>query len=535
MGKIKFDVEAADAVIKAATSAEDELRAQAGARRSAVEEAAADFEGAYADRFTSSASAESTDRGKLASVLNELVSQVCDAKASAEAEEERLDALDAWNEAERSRQQAAAMSLIPATSLPPVAIRAPKPSEVAVLPPSIHAAFSPSERSRSGGGTGQGRSSADPARLRDFSTVSRANDAAAEAKATTLAASWKAFTASCSWVVVDGCTFVTGFERFLDENRADAAWIDRVADAFERAGGDGALTNAAIDKVADDKLISDVQQASANGLTPTEVAVTSALAALANLGDVSEAVLRAEAEAAWPHLQDAAAIAGNLFASMGNAMVNHPDEMLELLGGLATMAGGAAMEGGGVALDITGVGAIGGVPLNISGAAVMAAGATAAAAGASQLGVHAMTDDRVSPNRTDHVEQAKKDPYGPNEEHPGRNNKGEYRSEDNDKARADSAQKEAQGIEQYERDTGVKVTTTQKVRASMEGATKQRIYDGLVKKSDGTWEGVEVKSGTSKDRAQEAFDQAVSYDQPAYATLNGERIKITSVKYQRVE
>lgn len=250
---------------------------------------------------------------------------------------------------------------------------------------------------------------------------------------------------------------------------------------------------------------------------------------------VGGAVLGAEAEAAWPHVQDAAAVAGNLFASMGNAMVNHPDEMLELLGGIATMAGGAAMEGGGVALDLTGIGAIGGVPLNISGAAVMAAGATAAAAGASQLGVHAMTDDGVSPNRTDHVEQAEKDPYGPNENHPGRNNKGQYQSKDNNKARADSAQKEAKGIKQYEDETGVEVTTTQQVRASMEGATKERIYDGLVKKPDGTWEGIEVKSGTSADKAQKAFDQAVSYDHPAYAKLNGERIKITSVNYQRVK
>ncbi|MBF4587415.1 alpha/beta hydrolase [Curtobacterium sp. VKM Ac-2887] len=272
MGKIEFDAAAADAVINAATSAEDELRAQAGARRSAVEDAAAEFSGTYANRFNESASAESTDRGKLASVLNDLVSQVRDAKTSAEAEEDRLDALDAWNEAERSRQYAAATSLIATTTLPPIAIRAPKPSEVAVRPPSIHAAFTPRERSRSGGGTGLGRSSADPARLRDFSIVSRANDAAADAKATSLAGAWKGFLASCSWVVIDGCTFVTGFDRFLEENRADAAWIDRIADAFERAGGDGSLTNASIDKATDDRLVRDVQRLFAEGLTPSEVA-----------------------------------------------------------------------------------------------------------------------------------------------------------------------------------------------------------------------------------------------------------------------
>lgn len=272
MGKIEFDAAAADAVIRAATSAKDELRAQSGARRSSVEEAAADFSGAYADRFTESASTESADRGKLASVLDDLVGQVRDAKSSAQAEEERLNALDTWNEAERERQHAAATSLLATTSLPPVAIRAPKPSEVAVRPPSIHAAFVPRERRRSGGGTGHGRSSADPERLRDFNIVSRANDTAAESKAATLASAWTAFTASSSWVRIEGCTFVTGFDRFLEENRADAAWIDRIADAFEQAGSGGSLANARIDKATDDELVRDVQRLFADDLTPTQVA-----------------------------------------------------------------------------------------------------------------------------------------------------------------------------------------------------------------------------------------------------------------------
>lgn len=272
MGKIEFDAAAADAVIRAATSAKDELRAQSGTRRSSVEEAAADFSGAYADRFTESASTESTDRGKLASVLDDLVGQVRDAKSSAQAEEERLKALDTWNEAERERQHAAATSLLATTTLPPVAIRAPKPSEVAIRPPSIHGAFAPRERRRSGDGTGHGRSSADPARLRDFSTVSRANDATAESKAATLASAWTAFTASCSWVRIEGCTFVTGFDRFLEENRADAAWIDRIADAFEQAGSGGSLANAKIDTATDDELVRDVQRLFADDLTPTQVA-----------------------------------------------------------------------------------------------------------------------------------------------------------------------------------------------------------------------------------------------------------------------
>lgn len=143
MGKIEFDAAAASAVIRAATSAEDELRAQSGPRRSAVEDAAADFAGVYADRFTGSASVESADRGKLASVLDDLVGQIREAESAAQAEQERLDALEAWNGSERERQRVAAMSFIDTSTLPPAAIRAPKPSELATRPPTIHAAFAP--------------------------------------------------------------------------------------------------------------------------------------------------------------------------------------------------------------------------------------------------------------------------------------------------------------------------------------------------------------------------------------------------------
>ena len=88
--------------------------------------------------------------------------------------------------------------------------------------------------------------------------------------------------------------------------------------------------------------------------------------------------------------------------------------------------------------------------------------------------------------------------------------------------------------EQYEAQRGVNGDAP-RVRASQDGAGRVRYYDGLVKKPDNTYEGIEVKSGTSKDTSQEAFDNGVSYDKPAYATLRGERIKITSVAYEHVE
>jgi len=151
MGNIEFDDAAADAVIRAATDAEDELRAQASARRSAVEDAADEFTGAYAERFIESASTESTDRARLSAVLSKLVIQMNEAKVAAAAENERLDALGKWKAHEAAHRREEAMSLIAGASLPSYTMLAPKPSDVPVPRPSVHASFSPRERMRTGG------------------------------------------------------------------------------------------------------------------------------------------------------------------------------------------------------------------------------------------------------------------------------------------------------------------------------------------------------------------------------------------------
>ena len=237
--------------------------------------------------------------------------------------------------------------------------------------------------------------------------------------------------------------------------------------------------------------------------------------------------LEAGTEAALPYLQDAAGAAGNVFASLGNAMVNHPDEVLELIGGLAMMVGGTVMEGGGVLLDISVVGAPAGLALNVSGAGVIAGGAALAGTGALGIGVHAMSDDRLAPNRTDHVQTSRNES---NPEHPGRNRAGEYQSKDNSEARVDSARKQQEGLDKYERRTGTKPNSDEVV-ARIDGNAKVRKFDGLAEKPDGTYEGVEVKSGSARRTPQQdAFDKSVSYDNPATATLNGKKILITSTK-----
>ena len=92
---------------------------------------------------------------------------------------------------------------------------------------------------------------------------------------------------------------------------------------------------------------------------------------------------------------------------------------------------------------------------------------------------------------------------------------------------------EARGLDTYEAQTGRSVVR-QQVRATSPGGG-QRYYDGLAEKPDGTYEGIEVKSGSAYcDARQREFDDAVNSGGPATANLNGRTIQITSVEVVRV-
>lgn len=72
--------------------------------------------------------------------------------------------------------------------------------------------------------------------------------------------------------------------------------------------------------------------------------------------------------------------------------------------------------------------------------------------------------------------------------------------------------------------------------ARVDGVEQGRFYDRIVQLDDGTWVGLEVKSGSaSKTAAQKAFDAAVSPTTPARVALpDGRTIDITDVAMERV-
>ena len=101
---------------------------------------------------------------------------------------------------------------------------------------------------------------------------------------------------------------------------------------------------------------------------------------------------------------------------------------------------------------------------------------------------------------------------------------------------------EWQGTEQYRKNMEelghpLQEIVNEKRAARINGTGRPRFYDRFILTEDGTWEGLEVKSGGGYyETDQRAFDAQVSPDNPAYVTLSdGRTIKITQVHVEYVD
>lgn len=173
-----------------------------------------------------------------------------------------------------------------------------------------------------------------------------------------------------------------------------------------------------------------------------------------------------------------------------------------------------------------------GVPVNVAGAAMMAGGATLAGGGAIDL-AHEATQNPVlimhahTGRPGEGIDRGDgRDEYG---HITGRNGGGYGR------------QPQAEGIKQYEADHPDRWVTTESRKATVQGGPNgRRFYDGLARLPDGTYEAIEVKSGTaSLSPGQQAFDGQVSATNPAHVTITNEQgivetVEITRVRVERV-
>jgi len=306
--RIRFDDAAAARLVLAADDAAELLRGQGGHRREAAENAIDDFTGRYADLFADACGVEAEDRYRLVKVLYDLADQVRVAQRKAEEENERLRALDEWEERERRRRRERALvdAALPGAYLPGPEAYDPKPSEYRIHPPTVSAPYRAHERIRAlgagplylkrGAGIGNGSSGADPDLLRAYVSHAAALNSAAAMAMSRLRAAWSGFTAFYDWVPVEHASFIAGFDRYLAENLADARWIGHIADAFEQAGR-GTLSDFGVTlAVSQDRPATLIGLLLGGSLTPEQVAAAWAALA-AGSGADADALLRRYADA----------------------------------------------------------------------------------------------------------------------------------------------------------------------------------------------------------------------------------------------
>ena len=86
-----------------------------------------------------------------------------------------------------------------------------------------------------------GTSSARPDDLDRFATRSRGADDTLRAHKGRLRSDYASFMDGTEWGVLDIHSLLAGFGTFIEYNEIDARWVARIADAFQRAGGDGSI------------------------------------------------------------------------------------------------------------------------------------------------------------------------------------------------------------------------------------------------------------------------------------------------------
>lgn len=245
--RVRFDAKAASLLSSRLRSAAVELSRQSQEREAAVLDVQIDFSGVAQVVFERACTIALHDRMALIDVFSMVADQVDAVAQQAAAEQERRDALDSWYERERVRLH----NQIPGDPLQALKDEVardldPRPSTEPIRPRPLCVSFGVRARYHSTeGAPTSGRSSADPMRLRSFLGVARALDREAGDLVNRLSGDWTEFRDSCSWAPIERMDALGGLMGLLNENADDANWLERVAEAFERAGG-GDLSDVAI-------------------------------------------------------------------------------------------------------------------------------------------------------------------------------------------------------------------------------------------------------------------------------------------------
>lgn len=268
---VVFDAEIAEKLCAQLRQAADVLEGQFASRSAMVEQAMIDFSGTYSRMFHDNFRDEVSDRHRLIGELRDFAAQVTLIAGQADCENRRRRELAEWQEREAQRQRDSADPVLAlAQSLEQfVDLR---PSTEPIIPKPIMVSFAPRPRYRyCGGSPTRERSSADPERLRVFAGSVRALVDEAIGPLVLLRSFWRYFVEDCWWARIEYAEVLPGFDSFLAALVEDASWAERIATAFEQAGGAG-LTNTALDARASSQAPPGLLRLLEPGLSPAEVA-----------------------------------------------------------------------------------------------------------------------------------------------------------------------------------------------------------------------------------------------------------------------
>ncbi|AGW42364.1 hypothetical protein O159_24160 [Leifsonia xyli subsp. cynodontis DSM 46306] len=232
-----FDFEAADALaVGARVAAAIEVRTPV--RSGVVAVASAEFRGGLARAFARNGEHAAAGGRAGAAGLRSLAGFADEIAESARAEKVRRSRVREW-EYRRSRREAQAVALGIAAAVSfevwdPRPAAGPPPLRRAVEPVSVRRDTPPATMSDSGSG---GVSSARPGDLRAYASMCGTLDAELAGYLHRVRQAVDAFERGCRWGDLDASAVLTGFQRWLDGNRADAAWAEGTAAGFETAGG----------------------------------------------------------------------------------------------------------------------------------------------------------------------------------------------------------------------------------------------------------------------------------------------------------
>ncbi|MHC2184672.1 arginine exporter protein ArgO [Rathayibacter agropyri] len=246
---LQFDQESARRLACTAEAVLSAVQTQRRLLDVAIGSALREFRGPYGRVFEENCRSDSADYGVLMRALGRLADDVEIAAHQARRELERLQELAAWQVREDARDERRRQSAAVGVPMVEDVIVDRMPSDVPFATPEVSVAFTPVPRLRGSRGGQAGVSSADPENLRVFVTQANAVAPALDDALARLHSHWVNFTSSCGWVQTGSSTFLSGFEYLVQEERADAAWIEQIANAFEAAGG-GSLSVRALDVVA---------------------------------------------------------------------------------------------------------------------------------------------------------------------------------------------------------------------------------------------------------------------------------------------